>query len=249
MKPFKWLITIFILLIIIVVGYLYYGTTKIAVLGYHDFTEEQSSGEFVINKDIFEKEIKYLYDHHYNSLTTNDLKCYLKKECKIPRKSVLITIDDGYKNVLDIAIPILNKYNMNAVIFYIGINADNPNDLYLNKEDIEYIKENYRNIEIASHTYNMHYPEAYMLSKEDIIKDIEKQRSIIDTNVIAYPYGLYNDTYISALKEEKYDMAFTFGPDKNHRKVKRNDSLYEIPRFNIGADYPYWKYILRLLLP
>lgn len=249
MKPFKWLIAIIIILIIIAVGYLYYGTTKIAVLGYHGFTNDNSTGEFVINKDVFEKEIKYLHDHHYNSLTASDIKCYLKKECKIPRKSVLITIDDGYKSALDIAIPILNKYDMNAVIFYIGINAHKPNEMYLSKEDIEYIKSNYPNIEIASHTYNMHYPEAYLLSKEEIKEDIQKQRDVIDTNIIAYPYGLYNDTYIEALKEEDYEMAFTFGPDKKHRKVKSSDSLYEIPRFNIGADYPFWKYILKLLLP
>ena len=238
-----------VVIIIIIVIAIFLMPRKIIVLGYHDFTNEVSSDEFVMNKDNFEKQIKYLYDHHYKSLTLKDVECFLNKTCKLPRKSVLITMDDGWKNELLIAIPILNKYKMNAVIFYIGNNYDNNYDSYLNKEDINYIKDNYPNIEIASHTYNMHYQEAHLKDKQDIIEDIKKQKEVIDTKAFAYPYGLYNDTYIEALKEEGYKLAFTFGPGKKHRKVKQSDSLYEIPRLNIKSDYPFWKFKLRLLLP
>jgi hypothetical protein len=54
---------------------------------------------------------------------------------------------------------------------------------------------------------------------------------------------------IEALKEEKYVMAFTFGPGKEHRKATRKDDKYKIPRLNISNDMPMWKFKLRLIMP
>ena len=54
---------------------------------------------------------------------------------------------------------------------------------------------------------------------------------------------------IDALKEEKYVMAFTFGPDKEHRKATRKDDKYKIPRLNISNDMPMWKFKLRINMP
>ena len=240
---------IILIVIVLIVGIKLLLPKTVVVLGYHDFTNSNSNDEFIMNSKDFERQIKYLSDHHYKSLTLKDVECFLNKTCKLPRKSVLITMDDGWKNELNIAIPILNKYKMNAVIFYIGYNYGKDYDNYLNKKDIEYIKNNYSNIEIASHTYNMHYEDAYLKDKSDIIGDIKKQKEIINSEAFAYPYGLYNETYIEALKEEGYKLAFTFGPGKKHRKVKQGDSIYEIPRLNMQADYPFWKFKLRLLLP
>ena len=237
-----------ILGIIIIISIIIYNIlpTKIAVLTYHDFVSDNVENNMQIRLKTFEKEIKYLAKHNYKSITPEDLKCFINKECKLSKKSVLITFDDGWKNELK-AIEILEKYNMKATIFYIGNNIDNPN--FMNIEDLEDIKNNHPNITIASHSYNLHYEDAYQKDYNELNNDFNKMKNIIDTKYFAYPYGLPSDTYKMVLEDNNYELAFTFGPKKEHRKVSTNDDKYLIPRLNFSTDIPLWKFKLRLLLP
>lgn len=220
---------------------------NIAVITYHDFTEGNPSNDMQISINNFEKEMKYLKDHHYKTLEMKDIECYLKNECQLPKKSVLITIDDGWKNTYKLAIPILEKYNFKATIFYIGANRDNEN--FMSLDDIIDIKENHKNITIASHTYNLHQENAYQSDKKTLDNDFKKMNEILDTKYFAYPYGLKSDTYKEVLKENNYSLAFTFGPKKEHRKLTKNDDRYELPRLNFSTNIPLWKFIIRLFYP
>ena len=233
---------------IIILGIIVYNLlpTKIAVLTYHDFVEDKIENNMQIRLKTFEKEIKYLAKHNYKSITPDDLKCFINKKYNLSKKSVLITFDDGWKNSLK-AIDILDKYNMKATIFYIGSNKDNPN--FMSLDDINYIKDNHPNITIASHSYNLHYEDSYLKEYDDINNDFINMNKILDTKYFAYPYGLSSDNYKKVLEDNDYELAFTFGPNKEHRKVSVNDNKYMIPRLNFSTDIPLWKFKLRLLLP
>lgn len=241
-------IVIFILIIIITLLIIGYNlrSPKIPVLTYHDFVEKEPQNNMQINKKEFEEQMKYLYKHKYKSLKLKDIECFIEKRCKLPNKSVLITMDDGWKNELLIAAPILKKYNLNATIFYIGENYDYKNSNFMNKDDLKKLKEEYPNIELANHSYSLHYEEAYLLEKESIINDINTMQSLNDSKYYAYPYGKYTKKYIEALKEKNYSLAFTFGPKEEHRKLTQNDNRYELPRLNMSNGMPKWKFILRL---
>lgn len=220
--------------------------TKIPVLTYHDFVKENPQNNMQINEDVFRKEMKYLHDHHYKSLTLKDIECFINDKCKLPKKSVLITMDDGWKNELLIAAPILKEYNLNATIFYLGENYDGKNENFMDKNDLEKLKKEYPNIELANHSYSLHYEDAYLLDQKDISKDLKKMNKVNKSKYYAYPYGKYSKEYIKALKQENYSLAFTFGPDEKHRKLTKEDNIYEIPRLNMSNGMPMWKFILRL---
>ena len=239
------LISILILLILGVTIYILMPT-RIPVLTYHDFVEGEPTNNMQINKDLFESEMKYLSKHNYKSLKLSDIDCFLDKKCKISKKSVLITMDDGWLSELEIAAPILKKYNLNAVIFYIGVNEDGHNEHFMSREDLETLKKKYPNIELANHSYDLHHEEDYLLDKEVFLSDLDKMKSINDSKYYAYPYGKYSDNYIESLKEMDYDLAFTFGPSKEHRKLDINDDRYKLPRLNVSNGMPMWKFILRL---
>ena len=230
---------------------IYYALpNKVAVLGYHGITNDPN-----INNDMklyvkkFEKQMAYLKKHNYKTLTLEEMKCYMDKKCKIKKNTVLLTFDDGYLNNLEYALPILKKYNFNAVIFVIGKHVYDKKEGFLKEEDIKKIKEEYPNIEIASHSYNLHNHEAMQLTYKDYKKDFKKQNKWLDTKYYAYPYGDYNDDMIKVLKEMNYDLAFGFGPDKEFRKASNKDDKLIVPRLCISASMPMWKYKLRLLMP
>lgn len=245
----KILIPIIIILLIIISLIITYKDQTIAVLGYHDFTDTKSTNEMQMEISKFEKQMAYLKKHHYKTITLKEMECFINKTCHLPRKSILITMDDGYYSNYELAFPILKKYNLNAVVFYMGLNYNGGNKNYMDKEVIEKSKKEYPNIEFASHSYDLHHEEAYLLDYDKINTDFKKQETILKTNYFAYPYGHVSKNLEQALKENNYHLAFTFGPDKEHRKAKQTDDKYHIPRLNISSTMPFWKFKTRLLLP
>lgn len=176
------------------------------------------------------------------------MKCYMQKKCKIKKNTVLITFDDGYLDNYEYAFPILKKYGFNAVVFIIGKTTfTNGESGYLKKDDIEKIKKEYPNVELASHSYNLHYMDAINLSYEDYINDMKQQSKFLNTKYYAYPYGNNNDDMVKALKNQKYEMAFGFGPD--FRKASNKDDIFLVPRLSISGSMPMWKFKLRLFMP
>ena len=248
MKKIILVLSISIILLLIV--YLFIPS-KVAVLGYHSIIENRtplSEAELDINK--FEKQIKFLKKAGFKSLTLDEMECYMNKECKIGKKSVLITFDDGYLDNYKLAFPILKKYNFHAVIFLIGSRVENGNKTYFNKKYIEKTKEKYPNIEFASHSYNLHDNHTGINGNYDeYIKDIKKQKKIIDTKYYAYPYGEYNDEMVKALKDSGYELAFGYGYNVKFKKANFKDNKYAIPRLAIDSSMPLWKFKLRMLLP
>ena len=234
----------FILAIIILV--LFLSPIKIPVLTYHDFTLVNPTNEMQINKDVFEEQMKYLSKMGYRTLKLKDIECFIESKCNLSRKSVLITIDDGWKSELEIALPILKKYNLNAVIFYLGENVDGKNQNFMNLDDLKRIEDEYDNIEIASHSYSLHYDDAYMLDLSEFVSDMKKMKKVVNSKYYAYPFGMYSQKYMEALEKEKYSLAFTFGQNNTHRKLTQKDNRYELPRLNFSTDMPLWKFVLRL---
>lgn len=246
----KLIISILLLFLVVTIALIIaYKDQTITVLGYHDFTSSESTNEMQMEIANFEKQMKYLKRHHYKTITLKEMECFINKTCHLPRKSILITMDDGYYSNYELAFPILKKYNFNAVVFYMGVNYNGENKNYMDKEIIEKSRKEYPNIEFASHSYDLHHEEDYLLDYDKINADFKKQAETIQTNYFAYPYGHVSKNLEQALKENNYHLAFTFGPDKEHRKAKQTDDKYNIPRLNISSTMPFWKFKIRLLLP
>ena len=112
---------------------------------------------------------------------------------------------------------------------------------------LQKIREEYPNVEIASHSYDMHFHSDK--TYEQVMEDASKMSNLIDSKYYAYPFGDYNDEYIRALKDSGFSLAFTFGPKREHRKADISDDNYKIPRLNISNDMSRIKFLLRLFLP
>ena len=236
-------------IVFIIISFLVYLLlpNKVSVLGYHGVDNYTVGNDMIVNEELFEKQMKFIKNMHFKTLTLEDMNCYMNNNCKISKNSVLITFDDGYLNNYEYAFPILKKYNLNAVVFVIGSYIDH--DGFLSKDIIEKTKKEYPNIEFASHSYDLHYIEAKDLKYDDYVNDINKQKEIINTNYFAYPFGNYNNDYIKALKKNNYKLAFGFGSDGDFKKASYKDNKYVIPRLSISGSMPLWKYKLRLLMP
>jgi peptidoglycan/xylan/chitin deacetylase (PgdA/CDA1 family) len=259
LKNWKLMLVISITTVLFIVSalfvYLYiFQEEKVAILTYHDIVDnipEDQLGDTVnITTTKFEKQIKWLADNNYTTISFEDLYNWKVNGKALPRKSVVLAFDDGWISFYTKAMPILEKYNMKGAVFVVLKNSANvtPDDAFcVNLEQIQDIIKNHPNIEVLSHSYNLHIRENansndYNVYTNDIC---EVKKYIVNPEYYAYPFGIHNDEYIQALKDNGYKLAFTFGP---YDFVKKTDDNYKVPRLGIFETMPDWKFKLKMFL-
>lgn len=139
----------------------------IPVLLYHSVVEELEEGQsrsMYVSEENFEKDLNYLKDKGYETISLRDMESYYRGEdVELPKKPIVITFDDGYLNNYENAYPILKEYDMKAVIYMIGwsvgrdtfIDSDKPITPHYNWDQA---REMYDSglIEFGSHTFDLH---------------------------------------------------------------------------------------------
>ena len=260
------LITILLLILIlsiITLTYLY-KNPKIPVLCYHNIATQNEKenypeeSDWTITTDNFKEHLDYLKNNNYKTLTMDEFYNWKIGNLNLPYKSVLITFDDGFLSNYEYAFKLLKEYNMNATVFVVGSFIDNSTTnewngnikTYMTKDILENLKNEYPNIEIYSHSYNLHYQGAINQNKDVLMQDIENFDNFYpNTDILCYPFGQYNDNIEDCLKESNYKMAFRYGPNKkDYKKASRNDNIYEIPRLNVSRGMRVFKFALRLFM-
>ena len=224
---------------------------KIPILTFHRLVEDKVKKEmypdnqWVGSIDVFEEMMKYLYDNGYKTISTEEFYKWYNKEIELPKKTVLITLDDGFYEDYYLAYPIIKKYGFKATSFVVGsrvsditkeYNIEETN--YLGLDVINKVKNEYPNYEFQSHSYNMHYytedglHRIRSMSYEDIKEDLEKMKSFNFTTM-AYPFGDFNDDIKMLLEEYNYLCAFRFA---HSDYARRSNERYEIYRIKINGE-------------
>lgn len=190
----------------------------------------------VVSVDSFREQMKYLKDNGFYTATLEDLERFLAKEIDLPAKTVVITFDDGYYSNIEYAYPILKEYGQKATIFVVGKGVENATSetnmsSTLRSLGYEDIKNTSDVFEFHSHTYDLHkqinnMPALTVLSKEEILVDLNRIKEQLGTKYLAYPFGGYNENTIEVLKELNYKLAFTV----KEGYASPNSEKYEIPR-------------------
>jgi peptidoglycan/xylan/chitin deacetylase (PgdA/CDA1 family) len=94
------------------------GYRTLPILCYHQFTHNSSAAHRLeLTADAFEQQIRYLLDNGYQLLSFSEVDDILQGGRPIPARGVVLTIDDGYRSVYDVAWPILKKYRVRATLF------------------------------------------------------------------------------------------------------------------------------------
>ena len=184
------------------------------------------------SEEQIDSHFKYLSDNEVFTLNTSEVLMFINGEINLPKKSILITIDDGAR--AENFIPFLEKYKLNATLFLVS-----------SWYSLDKFKSPY--LEVASHTHDMHTtgvcPNGQggginCLPKEDILNDLKLSRETLNgTEAFCFPFYEYSDYSINLVKESGFKMAFIGGSTK----IKKGIDPYKIPRYPIlssfGVDY------------
>jgi len=194
-----------------------HGFQTIPILTYHRFAEDCSS-PLCMPTETFERQMKYLKENGYHVITAEELLSFLEYRQGLPKKSVLITMDDGYRSVYDIAYPILTKYGFTATLFiytdFVGVSK-----MAVTWDQLKEMHA--KGFAIGSHT--IHHSdltnpkdgeteqEYIARVKEELYgsKKIMDQKLGQDTYFLAYPFGRYDQQSIQIARDAGYKMAMS----------------------------------------
>lgn len=87
----------------------------IPVFTYHHILPHPVSGQ--VQLDHFQDQLRSLSSANYRTIDCGELYAFLNGDLKLPCKTVMLTFDDGWRDNYIYARPVLEKYNMKAVIF------------------------------------------------------------------------------------------------------------------------------------
>ena len=215
------------------------GYQTVPVFLYHNFSKK--AGKMSVSEDDFEAQMKYLKENGYHFITLDQLLDFLDYKEQIPEKSVVITLDDGWRSIYDIAFPILKKYGIPATLFvytdFIGggkaMSWAQVKELSENGIDIQCQTRTHRNLTTLKKKESF---KEYFKSLEMEIsypKKLIKRKLNKECSYLAYPYGKTNNLVIAILKKHGYRAAFT---------VKRKSNPFFVDNYRIHRLAIYGKY-------
>jgi peptidoglycan/xylan/chitin deacetylase (PgdA/CDA1 family) len=241
------------------------------VIMYHSIVDDSSKEcQYVVTPETIENDMKYLKEHGYETILTEDLVNYISEDKPLPEKPVMITLDDGFYNNVYYLLPLLEKYDMKAIISVVGKfvdeasehDAHNPDYSYLTWKDISDISDS-PHFEIGNHTYDMHstssrkgcsmlYNESTEEYSEILYADLGKLQSLLETNVhikpvaFAYPFGYISRESIPVLQELGFIATFNCYEKPNYI-TKDLKCLYGLNRYNRASGISTQQFMEKLL--
>src|SRR5499427_517209 len=99
------------------------GYRLVPILVYHNL-DAQPKGKLVQSAASFDAQMRYLKAEGYHTLTLSEFLEFTRLNRQLPRKSVVLTFDDGYKSFKQYAYPVLKELGFTATLFvytdYVG---------------------------------------------------------------------------------------------------------------------------------
>jgi len=129
--------------------------SQLIVLMYHHIDPKTSDA--TITPEQFKSHLQALHDNGYNVVSMDKVLSFSRIKKNLPKKSVLITFDDGYESFYKYAYPLLKEYNMVATNFIVVDSTDHPSPQaipHLTWDEMREMKQN--GMSFYSHTYDQH---------------------------------------------------------------------------------------------
>ncbi|MGH4121983.1 MAG: polysaccharide deacetylase family protein [Clostridium sp.] len=218
------------------------NNSKIPILMYHSISYEKGNS-LRVSKENFKMQMKYLKANNYTTLTVDELYSYMKTGKMVPKKPIIITFDDGYKDNYTNAYPILKELGLKATVFVITDTIDVEKN-FLTSKEIKSMDSS--NLRVESHTASHEHLDK--ISYSNNIKTMKSSKAKLEKilnrkiNYIAYPYGGYTEGTIKAAKESGYTLAFS----TDMSWINKNNNIYSLGRIFVNANLSFDKFKAKL---
>ena len=230
-------------------------TRGVPVLMYHAFSEREEGDRYVVPRRAFARQLRLLKLLGYRGVGFDEVARCLRDRRLPPLRAVAITIDDGYRDNLEVAEPVLSKLGFPATVFLVSGKLGGVNDWtaegalarrpLLTSEEVGELRE--RGVAIGAHTRR--HPELPEQSDESVREEIGGSREDLrprfgEIATFAYPFGLFDERAVAAAAEAGFEGACTVEP----RLVSLLDDPLRVPRIEVRAGESLPRFLLNVWL-
>lgn len=233
---------------------------SVLVLCYHaiaDLSTDPILAEYGISKEEFAVQLDDLQARGFTFVTPDDLAEVLEGKGEIHRRAVLLTFDDCYEELEDVARSILKPNGIKAIAFAVTGMGSGTNEWdqkigarplrLLDKDGLLELERH--GVEIGCHSrshQSLRSSDDSRLAAElagaaDDIADMGLRRP----RYFAYPHAVHDQRARSAARAVPFFAAFGGRPGR----TTRNSDRYALPRVMILARDTGWRFHLKTSAP
>jgi peptidoglycan/xylan/chitin deacetylase (PgdA/CDA1 family)/GT2 family glycosyltransferase len=233
---------------------------RLLVLGYHavqDWSDDPVLRRYAVPRKLFVEHLQSLSRRGFCFVTPEMLARYLAGNSPLPRRAVLLTFDDCYADLIEVAREILEPRNIEAVAFAVTALQSLTNEWdrsrggpargLLNPEELKQLAR--FGVELGSHS-RMHRS---LVSLDDQELRQETDGSAEDIVALglprprffAYPFGEVDERARRAVRDAGFAAAFGI----TDGRVDRGSDRFNLPRVIVYASDRGWRFHLRTAAP
>jgi peptidoglycan/xylan/chitin deacetylase (PgdA/CDA1 family) len=216
----------------------------VAVLMYHAFDDgDGEPNRFVVARRTFARQLRALSLMRFDVLSYDEFAERFAAGRLPSRRSVVMTIDDGYRDNATVAAQLLARRGARATIFLVSGRLDADNDWseapplrgrpLLGTDEVEPLRTH--GIDFGAHTAS--HPALPELDDEAIDREVGASRRELErllgrpVRTFAYPYGRFDARTVAAVGRAGFVSACTTEP----RLARLGDDPLQIPRLEING--------------
>lgn len=208
------------------------------VLMYHEIVEigpatTANNYNFYVPPKLFEAELRYIASAGYKTMYMKDLAALVAAKKYVPRKTIVLTFDDGTEDFVETVLPLLQKYHLRATLYANpGFNGTNGR---MNWDELKTVADS-GIVEIAAHTMtHQKLTEILPDQARAEIDDSKKTLEYITGEAItsfAYPFGAQNKDIQKMAREAGFSSAVISEP----RGKMQSSAMFILPRIRMGNE-------------
>ncbi|MEW6584304.1 MAG: polysaccharide deacetylase family protein [Nitrospirota bacterium] len=210
---------------------------QVPILLYHRFGTAVVD-DMTVTTTVFESHLKYLRDNGYVVIPLRRLVDFYLGKSPPPRvRSVVIVADDGHKSVYTDMFPLIKKYRVPVTLFLYPSAISNAS-YAMTWDQLREMKRSGL-MEFQSHSYwhpnfrkdrkrlkQAEYEKFVDMQLGKSKEKIEKELGC-RANMLAWPFGIYDDEIIKRAVKWGYVAAFTM----ERRHTGSSDNIMALPRY------------------
>lgn len=208
----------------------------VPILMYHSVNPNaRPENRLTVSVNSFERQMRFLKDRRYNVVPLESLIDLIKDKKRIPKNTVVITLDDGYRDSYIYAFPILKKYNLPATVFVIIDEIGRAQGDRLSWDEIK-IMQGSGLITIGSHALGPE-PLINIKSEQELKRQIFDSKRTLEErlaqpiNAFSYPEGRFNDKIKQLVIDAGYKIAVATNPGKRFS----NKDIFALKRLRVSS--------------
>lgn len=201
-------------------------SVRLPILMYHYIRinpdpRDQLGFNLSVTPDDFTRQMDWLAQNGYNPVDFDDFRDYLAGRESLPARPVILTFDDGYRDMYTTAFPILRAHRFKAVAYIVAGFINAPNNVTAD----QVLEMDGNGVQIGAHTVS--HADLTRQSPADLHHEVFDSKTMLEGLLghpvldFCYPSGRFNEAVEQTVEAAGFETATTTQPGIQHSEGDR----------------------------